>query len=97
MPVGVPKVGFEVPGDDEAFWIDLYHQLFFEILLFLGKEVESEISNQVCGVMIYLSLEKRYKNLYLFINSLGGDVLFGLTIFDIMQFVEAEVKTIYVG
>ncbi|CAL5178890.1 unnamed protein product [Lathyrus oleraceus] len=97
MPVGVPKVGFEVPGDDEASWIDLYHQLFFDRLLFLGQEVESEISNQVCGMMIYLSLENKYKNLYLFINSPGGEVLSGLAIFDIMQFVEAEVQTVCVG
>lgn len=97
MSVGVPKVGFEVPDDDKASWIDLYHQLFFDRLLFLGQEVESEISNQVCGMMIYLSLENKYTNLYLFINSPGGEVLFGLAIFDIMQFVEAEVQTVCVG
>ncbi|CAL5181036.1 unnamed protein product [Lathyrus oleraceus] len=60
-------------------------------------KVESEISNQVCGMMIYLSLENKYKNLYLFINSPGGEVLSGLAIFDIMQFVEAEVQTVCVG
>lgn len=97
MPVGVPKVGFEVPDDDKGYWIDLYHQLFFDRLLFLGQEVESEISNQVCGMMIYLSLENKYKNLYLFINSSGREVLSGLAIFDIMQFVEEEVQTVCVG
>jgi ATP-dependent Clp protease protease subunit len=62
MPVGVPKVAFEVPGDDEATWIDLYYQLFYDRLLFLGQEVNSEIaiSNQVTDMMIYLS-QFRYK------------------------------------
>nr|YP_009758369.1 ATP-dependent Clp protease proteolytic subunit [Vavilovia formosa]QIN90175.1 ATP-dependent Clp protease proteolytic subunit [Vavilovia formosa] len=97
MPVGVPKVAFDVPGDDEASWIELYQQLFYDRLIFLGEEIESEISNQVCGMMIYLSLENKYKNLYLFINSPGGEVRSGMAIFDTMQFVEAEVETLCLG
>lgn len=37
MPVGVPKVPFLVPGDEDASWIDLYNRLFQERLLFLGQ------------------------------------------------------------
>nr|AJE72895.1 ATP-dependent Clp protease proteolytic subunit [Lathyrus decaphyllus] len=97
MPVGVPKVAFEVPGDDEATWIDLYHQLFYDRLIFLGQEVDSEIANQIAGMMIYLSLENKKKDLYLFINSPGGEVMSGMAIFDTMQFVQAEVHTLCLG
>lgn len=97
MPIGVPKVPFLVPGDDEASWIDLYNRLFQERLLFLGQEVNSEISNQLVGLMVYLSLEDKNKDLYLFINSPGGEVISGMAIFDTMQFVEAEVQTVCVG
>nr|YP_009138541.1 clp protease proteolytic subunit [Lathyrus japonicus]AIK20760.1 clp protease proteolytic subunit [Lathyrus japonicus] len=97
MPVGVPKVAFEVPGDDEATWIDLYHHLFYTRLLFLGQEVNSEIANQVAGMMIYLSLQNKKKDLYLFINSPGGEVMSGMAIFDTMQIVQAEVHTICIG
>nr|AGS43998.1 clp protease proteolytic subunit [Vicia faba]QJQ79510.1 clp protease proteolytic subunit [Vicia faba] len=97
MPVGVPKVAFDVPGEDEASWIDLYYRLFHERLLFLGKEVSSEISNQLVGIMVYLSLENKNKDLYMFINSPGGGILSGMAIFDVMQFVEAEVQTVCVG
>nr|YP_009138914.1 clp protease proteolytic subunit [Lathyrus venosus]AIK21349.1 clp protease proteolytic subunit [Lathyrus venosus] len=97
MPVGVPKVAFEVPGDDEATWIDLYHQLFYDRLIFLGQEIDSEIANQVAGMMIYLSLENKNKDLYLFINSPGGEVMSGMAIFDTMQFVQAEVHTLCLG
>ena len=38
MPVGVPKVPYLMPGDDEASWVDLYHRLYEERLLFLGQE-----------------------------------------------------------
>nr|YP_009027147.1 clp protease proteolytic subunit [Trifolium aureum]AGO63801.1 clp protease proteolytic subunit [Trifolium aureum] len=97
MPIGVPKVPFLVPGDDEASWIDLYNRLYHERLLFLGQEVNSEISNQLVGLMVYLSLEDKTKDLYLFINSPGGGVISGIAIFDIMQVVEAEVQTVCVG
>nr|YP_009141424.1 clp protease proteolytic subunit [Lathyrus odoratus]AIL55950.1 clp protease proteolytic subunit [Lathyrus odoratus] len=97
MPVGVPKVAFQIPGEDEATWVDLYHQLFYDRLLFLGEEIESEIANQVAGMMIYLSLENKNKDLYLFINSPGGEVISGMAIFDTMQVVDAEVHTICLG
>nr|WQB61579.1 clp protease proteolytic subunit [Caragana tragacanthoides] len=77
--------------------MDLYNRLFQERLLFLGQEVNSEISNQLVGLMVYLSLEDKNKDLYLFINSPGGEVISGMAIFDTMQFVEAEVQTVCVG
>nr|YP_010758700.1 ATP-dependent Clp protease proteolytic subunit [Caragana tibetica]WEW73241.1 ATP-dependent Clp protease proteolytic subunit [Caragana tibetica] len=97
MPIGVPKVPFLVPGDDDASWVELYNRLFHERLLFLGQEINGEISNQLTGLMIYLSLEDKSKDLYLFINSPGGGVISGMAMFDTMQFVEAEVQTVCVG
>nr|UZC32671.1 clp protease proteolytic subunit [Medicago ciliaris]UZC32747.1 clp protease proteolytic subunit [Medicago ciliaris]UZC32823.1 clp protease proteolytic subunit [Medicago ciliaris] len=97
MPIGVPKVPFTLPEDDDATWIDLYNRLFQERLLFLGQEVNSEISNQLVGLMVYLSLEDKTKDLYLFINSPGGEVISGMGVFDIMQTVEADVQTVGVG
>nr|YP_010831882.1 clp protease proteolytic subunit [Caragana brachypoda]WFG50940.1 clp protease proteolytic subunit [Caragana brachypoda] len=97
MPVGVPKVPFLLPGEEDASWIDLYNRLYQERLLFLGQEVNSEISNQLVGLMVYLSLEDKTRDLYLFINSPGGAVISGMAIFDAMQFVEAEVQTVCVG
>nr|YP_009657148.1 clp protease proteolytic subunit [Medicago blancheana]YP_010565929.1 clp protease proteolytic subunit [Medicago rotata]QCO74029.1 clp protease proteolytic subunit [Medicago blancheana]UZC30469.1 clp protease proteolytic subunit [Medicago rotata] len=97
MPIGVPKVPFLLPEDDEASWVDLYNLLYQERLLFLGQEVNSEVSNQLVGLMVYLSLADKTKDLYLFINSPGGEVISGMAIFDAMQFVEAEVQTVCVG
>nr|YP_009572806.1 clp protease proteolytic subunit [Melilotus albus]QBE89713.1 clp protease proteolytic subunit [Melilotus albus] len=97
MPIGVPKVPYTILGDDEASWIDLSYLLFRERLLFLGQEVNSEIANQLAGSMIYLSLEDNNKDLFLFINSPGGEVISGMGIFDTMQFVKAEVQTVCVG
>nr|UGY85380.1 clp protease proteolytic subunit [Gentiana algida] len=96
MPIGVPKVPFRSPGEGEAAWVDV-NRLYRERLLFLGQAVDSEISNQLIGLMIYLSIEDDNKNLYLFINSPGGWVIPGIAIYDTMQFVRPDVHTICMG
>nr|UIE10985.1 Clp protease proteolytic subunit [Boehmeria nivea]UIE11070.1 Clp protease proteolytic subunit [Boehmeria nivea] len=97
MPIGVPQVPFRNPGDEDASWVDVYNRLYRERLLFLGQEVDDEISNQLIGLMIYLSIEDDIPDLYLFINSPGGWVIPGLGIYDTMQFVQPDVQTICMG
>nr|YP_009462554.1 clp protease proteolytic subunit [Boehmeria spicata]YP_009462606.1 clp protease proteolytic subunit [Boehmeria spicata]AUV64869.1 clp protease proteolytic subunit [Boehmeria spicata]AUV64870.1 clp protease proteolytic subunit [Boehmeria spicata] len=97
MPVGVPQVPFRNPGDEDASWVDVLNRLYRERLLFLGQEVDDEISNQLVGLMIFLSIEDDTPDLYLFINSPGGWVIPGLGIFDTMQFVQPDVQTICMG
>lgn len=75
----------------------LINRLYRERLLFLGQEVDSEISNQLIGLMVYLSIENDNKDLYLFINSPGGWVIPGVAIYDTMQFVQPDVHTICMG
>lgn len=75
----------------------LINRLYRERLLFLGQEVDSEISNQLIALMVYLSIENDIENLYLFINSPGGWVIPGIAIYDTMQFVRPDVHTICMG
>nr|WRY69596.1 ATP-dependent Clp protease proteolytic subunit 1 [Breynia disticha] len=96
MPIGVPKVPFKIPGEDHSFWIDVY-RLYRERLLFLGQGVDSDISNQLIALMVYLSIESETKDLYLFINSPGGWVIPGIAIYDTMQFVRPDVQTVCMG
>nr|YP_010047055.1 clp protease proteolytic subunit [Coptis teeta]QPJ79407.1 clp protease proteolytic subunit [Coptis teeta] len=96
MPIGVPKVPFRSPGEEDAVWIDVY-RLYRERLIFLGQAVNSEISNQIIGLMVYLSIEDETKDLYLFINSPGGWITPGVSIYDTMQFVPPDVHTICMG
>lgn len=81
----------------EGYNFILINRLYRERLLFLGQEVESEISNQLIGLMIYLSIEDEKKDLYFFINSPGGWVLPGIAIYDTMQFVIPEIHTVCLG
>nr|YP_009333691.1 ATP-dependent Clp protease proteolytic subunit [Murraya koenigii]YP_009987829.1 ATP-dependent Clp protease [Murraya paniculata]YP_010384066.1 clp protease proteolytic subunit [Atalantia buxifolia]YP_010863506.1 clp protease proteolytic subunit [Citrus unshiu x Citrus sinensis]YP_010863591.1 clp protease proteolytic subunit [(Citrus unshiu x Citrus sinensis) x Citrus reticulata]YP_010863846.1 clp protease proteolytic subunit [Citrus x latifolia]YP_010868629.1 clp protease proteolytic subuni len=96
MPIGVPKVPYRSPGDKHPSWVDI-NRLYRERLLFLGQMVESDISNQLIGIMVYLSIENETKDLYLFINSPGGWVIPGIAIYDTMQFVRPDVQTICMG
>nr|QOW40405.1 clp protease proteolytic subunit [Rhodiola kirilowii] len=96
MPIGVPKVPFRSPGEEDASWVDIY-RLYRERLLFLGQEVDNELSNQLIGLMVYLTIEDRNRELYVFINSPGGWVIPGIAVYDTMQFVPPDVHTICMG
>nr|AIS35814.1 clp protease proteolytic subunit [Epipogium roseum] len=96
MPVGVPKVPFRIPGEEDAVWVDV-NRLYRERLLFLGQEIDSEISNQLVGLMVYLSIEDNTQDIFLFINSPGGWIIPGIALYDTMQFVDSDVHTICMG
>ena len=97
MPIGVPKVPYRIPGDEEATWVDLYNVMYRERTLFLGQEIRCEVTNHITGLMVYLSIEDDTRDLYLFINSPGGWVIPGIAIYDTMQFVPPDVHTICMG
>ncbi|MBA0662192.1 hypothetical protein Goklo_006370, partial [Gossypium klotzschianum] len=61
------------------------------------QEVDIEISNQLIGLTVYLSIENDTKDLYLFINSLGRWVILRVAIYDTLQFVQPDVHTICMG
>jgi len=74
MPIGVPKVPYQMPGDQYTQWIDIYNRLYRERIIFLGKDVDDEIANQIIAVMLYLDSEDNTKDIFLYINSPGGSV-----------------------
>nr|YP_009320391.1 clpP-like protease [Dipteronia dyeriana]AMA98236.1 clpP-like protease [Dipteronia dyeriana] len=96
MPIGVPKVPFRTPGERNATWIDI-NRLYRERLIFLGQAIDSNVSNQLIGLFVYLSSESDTKDLYLLINSPGGWVIPGIAIYDTMQFVRPDIQTICMG
>ena len=97
MPIGVPKVAYRLPGEAIPQWVDLYNRLYRERVLFLGSTLDDELANQLNGIMLYLSTENAARRLFLYINSPGGSVTAGLSLFDIMNYVQASVTTIGIG
>nr|YP_009648693.1 ATP-dependent Clp protease proteolytic subunit [Casuarina glauca]YP_010200025.1 ATP-dependent Clp protease proteolytic subunit [Casuarina cunninghamiana]QWE50936.1 ATP-dependent Clp protease proteolytic subunit [Casuarina equisetifolia]QDA81669.1 ATP-dependent Clp protease proteolytic subunit [Casuarina glauca]QXF29367.1 ATP-dependent Clp protease proteolytic subunit [Casuarina equisetifolia]UAD90196.1 ATP-dependent Clp protease proteolytic subunit [Casuarina cunninghamiana] len=96
MPIGIPKVPFRSPGEEDASWVDV-NRLYRQRLLFLGQEVDVEITNQLIGLIVFLSIEDGRKDLYLFINSPGGSVMPGVALYDLMQHVQPDIQTICMG
>lgn len=97
MPIGVPKVPYRMPGEPYTQWIDIYNRLYRERIIFLGREVDDEIANQIVAVMLYLDSEDPGKDIVLYINSPGGSVTAGMAIYDTMQHIKSDVVTICVG
>ncbi len=97
MPIGVPKVPYQMPGQPYSDWINIYDRLYRERIIFLGREVNDSLANQIIAIMLYLDSEDSGKPIYLYINSPGGSVTAGLAIFDTMQHIKSEVVTICVG
>ncbi|MDF5720397.1 MAG: ATP-dependent Clp protease proteolytic subunit [Rhizonema sp. PD37] len=97
MPIGVPKVPYRMPGEQYTQWIDIYNRLYRERVIFLGRDIDDEIANQIIAVMLYLDSEDPGKDISLYINSPGGMVTSGLAIYDTMQHIKSDVVTICVG
>nr|YP_009406685.1 ATP-dependent protease proteolytic subunit [Sclerotheca viridiflora]ASA39205.1 ATP-dependent protease proteolytic subunit [Sclerotheca viridiflora] len=99
MPVGVPKIPYDIPDDEdeEATWIDLYDRLYRERALFLFKDLSPETANHIVGLMIFLNIDDCNQEQFLFINSTGGGVMHGLAVYNAMNFVLPDVHTICLG
>ncbi|MEL6496108.1 MAG: ATP-dependent Clp protease proteolytic subunit [Cyanobacteria bacterium J06623_7] len=97
MPIGIPKVPYQMPGQQYSDWISIYDRLYRERIIFLGRGVTDGLANQIIAIMLYLDSEDPGKPIYLYINSPGGSVTAGLAIYDTMRHIKSEVVTICVG
>ncbi|HEY9688996.1 MAG TPA: ATP-dependent Clp protease proteolytic subunit [Coleofasciculaceae cyanobacterium] len=97
MPIGIPQVPYRLPGSQYTQWISIYNRLYQERIIFLGKEVDDEIANEIVAVMLYLDSEDNNKDIVLYINSPGGSVTAGMAIYDTMQHIKSDVVTVCVG
>ena len=76
---------------------DIYSRLLRERIVFLSGEVTDESANLVIAQLLFLESEDPEKDISLYINSPGGSVNAGLGIYDTMQFIKPDVKTICIG
>jgi len=91
----VPMVVEQTSRGERAF--DIYSRLLGERIVFIGQPVDDEIANLVVAQLIHLEAEDPDKELSLYINSPGGSVDAGLAIYDSMQYIRPEVRTICFG
>lgn len=76
---------------------DIYSRLLKERIIFLVGQVEDYMANLVVAQLLFLEAENPDKDIHLYINSPGGSVTAGMSIYDTMQFIKPNVSTICVG
>jgi len=91
----VPMVVEQTGRGERAF--DIYSRLLKERVIFLVGQVEDHMANLVVAQLLFLESENPDKDIYLYINSPGGSVSAGLSIYDTMQFIKPDVSTLCIG
>ena len=91
----VPMVVEQTARGERAY--DIYSRLLKERLVFIVGPVEDQMANLIVAQLLYLESENPDKDIQLYINSPGGSVTSGLSVYDTMQFVNCDVSTICIG
>tara|TARA_R110002072_G_scaffold4663_6_gene32522 strand:- start:21693 stop:22298 length:606 start_codon:yes stop_codon:yes gene_type:complete len=91
----VPMVVEQSARGERAY--DIYSRLLKERVIFLVGPVEDHMANLVVAQLLFLESENPDKDIHLYINSPGGAVTAGLSIYDTMQFIKPHVSTMCIG
>ena len=91
----VPMVIEQTSRGERSF--DIYSRLLKERVIFIVGPIEDQMANLVVAQLLFLESENPDKDIHLYINSPGGSVTAGLSIYDTMQFIKSDVSTMCVG
>lgn len=91
----VPMVIEQTARGERSF--DIYSRLLKERVIFLVGQVEDHMANLVVAQLLFLESENPDKDIHLYINSPGGSVTAGMSIYDTMQFIKPDVSTMCIG
>jgi ATP-dependent Clp protease, protease subunit len=91
----IPMVIEQTSRGERSF--DIYSRLLNERIVFLGTPIDDQIANLIIAQLLHLESEDPDKDIYLYLNSPGGNVYSGLAIYDTMQFIKPDISTICVG
>lgn len=91
----VPMVVEQSARGERAY--DIYSRLLKERVIFLVGPVEDYMANLVVAQLLFLESENPDKDIHLYINSPGGSVTAGMSIYDTMQFIKPDVSTLCIG
>ncbi|WP_343187686.1 ATP-dependent Clp endopeptidase proteolytic subunit ClpP [Buchnera aphidicola (Periphyllus koelreuteriae)] len=91
----IPMVIEKTYSGERSF--DIYSRLLRERIIFLTGEINDNISNLIIAQLLFLESENKKKDIFLYINSPGGIVSSGLSIYDTINFIKPDVNTICIG
>jgi len=85
----------DTPRGERAY--DIYSRLLKDRIVFLGSPIDAAVANLVTAQLLYLEAEDAGRDIQLYINSPGGDTSAGMAIYDTVQYVRSDVRTLCVG
>ena len=91
----VPMVVEQTSRGERAY--DIYSRLLKERIIFLAGPVHDGMSSLICAQLLFLEAENPNKEISMYINSPGGVVTSGLSIYDTMQYIRPKVSTLVIG
>ena len=91
----IPMVVEQTPRGERAY--DIYSRLLKDNVIFAVGPIEDHMANLIIAQLLFLESENPSKDIFLYINSPGGTITSGLSIYDTMQFIKPDVSTICVG
>ncbi|WP_265758246.1 ATP-dependent Clp endopeptidase proteolytic subunit ClpP [Avibacterium sp. 21-586] len=91
----IPMVVEQTARGERSY--DIYSRLLKERIIFLSGQVEDNMANLIVAQLLFLESENPDKDISLYINSPGGVVTAGMAIYDTMQFIKPDVRTLCVG
>jgi len=94
MPLVPTVIEHSATGEREY---DIFSRLLSERIIFLGTPVDDQVANLVVAQLLHLESEDPDKDVSIYINSPGGSVYAGLAVYDTMQFIRPDVRTMCVG
>ena len=91
LPVVIEKDG----SNEKAY--DLYSRLLKDRIVFVGTLVEDQMANAIIAQLLFLEADDPNKDIFMYINSPGGQVSAGMAIYDVMKYVKPDIQTLCVG
>ena len=91
----IPMVVEQTSRGERSY--DIYSRLLKERVIFLSGEVEDRMANLIVAQLLFLESEDPKKYINIYINSPGGSVTAGMAIYDTMQFIKPDVRTLCIG
>ena len=94
MPL-IPYVVEQTNRGERSY--DIYSRLLKDRIIFLGGEIDDDVANTVVAQLLFLEMEDPDADICLYINSPGGSVTAGMAIYDTMQYIKPQVRTVCIG
>ena len=91
----VPMVIEQTNRGERSF--DIYSRLLKDRIVFLGGEINDDVANLVVAQLLFLEMENPDSDISLYINSPGGSVTSGMAIYDTMNYIKCDVRTVCIG